>query len=140
MFLSKGGEPRIEMRKLDDNGNATDVNFIVLNLSQVRVLLQAVEKIDDALTDITTDGETDFSPINLGKDVLLSVSDQFISVDIRKFFSPINKEGVSAQAQRPTRLGVSFSRAEWGALRNILMKKLVWSINQFDLFTAVTIK
>lgn len=53
MFLSKGGEQRIEVRKLDDNSNAVDMNFIILNLSQVRVLLQAAEKIDDALTDIT---------------------------------------------------------------------------------------
>jgi hypothetical protein len=52
MFLSKGSEPRIEVRTLNYNGNAADVNFIVLNLSQVRVLLQAVEKIDDASANI----------------------------------------------------------------------------------------
>jgi hypothetical protein len=103
MFMSKGGESHIEIRKLDDDGNATDVNFIVLNLPQVRVLFQSAEKIDDTLTDITTEGETDFTPINLGKDVILSISDRFISVDIRKFFSPISKEGVSSQAQRLTR-------------------------------------
>jgi hypothetical protein len=140
IFMSKGGEPRIEIRKLDDDGNATDVNIIVLNLSQVRVLLQAAEKINVALTDLTTEGKTDFTPNNLGKDVILSISDRFISVDIRKFFSPISKEGVSSQAQRPTRLGVSFTRGEWGALRNILNEKVGWIINQFDLFTAVTIK
>lgn len=124
MFLSKGCEPRIEIRKLDDHGNATDVNFIVLNLTQVRVLLHAVKKIDDALTDVATEGETDFSPINLGRDVLLSISDRFISVDIRKFFTPTNKEGISSQAQRPTRFGVSFTRAEWGVLHNILNEKV----------------
>lgn len=56
-----------------------------------------------------------------------------MNVDIRKFFLPINKEGVSTQAQQPTRLGGTFTRAKWGAVRNILNEKVGLSINQFDL-------
>lgn len=123
IFSSKGGEPRVELKKLDGSANSTDVDFIVLNLSQVHAILHAAEKVDDALADLTTEGECNFSPINLGKDVHLSISDRFMNVDIRKFFTPINKECLK-EAQRPTRLGVSFKRSEWGALRNILNEKI----------------
>lgn len=69
------------------------MNFIVLNLPQVRVLLQAVEKIDDALVNNHYyKGKTEFSRINLGEDLLLSIFDRFMNVDIRKFFLPTKKK------------------------------------------------
>jgi hypothetical protein len=123
MFLSKTGEPRIELRKLNEEGKATDFNYITLNVHQVHAIQEWSEKIDDNLLEITTEGATSIQPIELGQQTLLTVSDRFVSVDIRKFFRPQCKDGQDLPL-RPTRFGVSYTRSEWGKLRNILMAKI----------------
>lgn len=126
LFLNKKKEIKFELRKLEEDGRSTDVNFIVLSIDQVRKLLDGTEAIDDAMLDVITEGACQFTPLNLGMDTHVTVLDRFPCVDIRKFFSPRQEQTspVTPSSLRPTRLGVCLTRSEWGTLRNLLEERL----------------
>ena len=112
-FKSSEGEFRLDLRKLDENGNPTSAG-IVLDKAQFETFASLLPQLEEKLEDAIRGKSTNFKK-DIGGNAMVKVNDDFCCVDIRHYYLDRN-DGT----RKPTKRGITFNKNEFDVVKSLL--------------------
>ena len=112
-FVSSEGEFRLDLRKLDENGNPTSAG-IVLDKAQFETFASSLPQLEEKLEDAIRGKVTNFKK-DIGGNAMVKVNDDYCCVDIRHYYLDRN-DGT----RKPTKRGITFNKNEFEIVKSLL--------------------
>ena len=112
-FVSSEGEFRLDLRKLDENGNPTSAG-IVLDKAQFETFASSLPQLEEKLEDTIRGKVTNFKK-DIGGNAMVKVNDDYCCVDIRHYYLDRN-DGT----RKPTKRGITFNKNEFDVAKSLL--------------------
>ena len=112
-FVSSEGEFRLDLRKLDENGNPTSAG-IVLDKAQFETFASLLPQLEEKLEDAIRGKSTNFKK-DIGGNAMVKVNDDYCCVDIRHYYLDRN-DGT----RKPTKRGITFNKNEFDVVKSLL--------------------
>jgi hypothetical protein len=112
-FKSSDGEFRLDLRKLDADGNPTG-SGIVLDRKQFETLISLMPLLDEKLDDAMREPALEYKR-DIGGNAFVNVSGTFGTVDVRHYYFD-RRDGT----KKPTKRGVAFNRNEFDIVKSVV--------------------
>ena len=110
---SSEGEFQLDLRKLDENGNATSAG-IVPDKAQFEQFALSLPQLEEKLEDQIRGTSTNFKK-DIGGNATIKVNDNYCCVDVRYYYLD-RKDG----SRKPVKRGVTFNKNEFDVLKSLL--------------------
>ena len=107
------GEFRLDLRKLDENGNPTSAG-IVLDKAQFETFASLLPQLEEKLEDAIRGKSTNFKK-DIGGNSMVQESDDYCCVDIRHYYLDRN-DGT----RKPTKRGIIFNKNKFDVVKSLL--------------------
>ena len=112
-FVSSEGEFRLDLRKLDENGNPTSAG-ILLDKAQFETFASSLPQLEEKLEDAIRGMSTYFRK-DIGGNAMVKVYDDYCCVDIRHYY-PDRNDGT----RKPTKRGITFNKNEFDVVKSLI--------------------
>ena len=117
-FKSFEGEFRLNLRKLNENGNAT-IAGIVLDKAQFESFASFLPQLEEKLEDTIRGNTTNFKK-DIGGNAMIKVNDDYGCIDVRHYYFDRNDS-----SRKPIKRGVTFNKNECDVVKSLLYTMMI---------------